>query len=132
MKTNHKVVLALLAGVSMGVAGARLIHAQQVKTRPAYVIAEVERTDPDPNATKEYAERVPGIIAAFHGHYVVRGGKIETLEGEAPKGYIVVLGFDSMEQARSWYNSPAYQAIAPIRQRATKSRLILAEGVASE
>jgi len=47
MKTNHKLVLAVLAGVSIGVAGAKVIHAQQVKTPPAYVIAEVDVTDPD-------------------------------------------------------------------------------------
>jgi hypothetical protein len=35
-----------LAGVLISIAGARLIHAQQVKMPPAYVIAEVEVTDP--------------------------------------------------------------------------------------
>jgi hypothetical protein len=45
MKTNLKLALAVLAGVSIGAAGARAIHAQQVKTPPAYVIAEVEVTD---------------------------------------------------------------------------------------
>jgi hypothetical protein len=39
MKTNCKLALAVLAGVLISIAGARLIHAQQVKTPPAYVIA---------------------------------------------------------------------------------------------
>jgi uncharacterized protein (DUF1330 family) len=129
MKTNHKLALAVLAGVSLGVAGGRMIHAQQVKTPPAYVIAEVETTNHDPNAMQGYGEKAPGIMAAFGGHYVVRGGKTLALEGEAPKGYIVVIGFDSMGKARAWYDSPDYAAIRPIRQRATKSRLLLAEGV---
>ncbi len=42
MKTNLKLALAVLAGVSIGAAGARTIHAQQVKAPPAYVIAEVD------------------------------------------------------------------------------------------
>ena len=46
MKTNYKLTLAVLAGVSIGIAGARAIHAQPAQTRPAYVIAEVEVTDP--------------------------------------------------------------------------------------
>jgi hypothetical protein len=36
MKTNYKLVQAVLAGVSIGVAGVKAIHAQQVKTPPAY------------------------------------------------------------------------------------------------
>jgi hypothetical protein len=46
MKTKYKLALAVLAGVLIGVAGARAIHAQQVKTPPGCVIAEVEVTDP--------------------------------------------------------------------------------------
>ena len=45
MKTHLKLALAVLAGVSIGVAGAAAIHAQQAKkTPPGYVIAEVEGT----------------------------------------------------------------------------------------
>ena len=128
MKTNHKLALAVLAGVLIGGAGARAIHAQQVKTLPAYVIAEVEVTDP--TTLQKYGAKAPEIVAAFHGRYVVRGGKTQSLEGEAPKGYVVVIGFDSAEKAREWYDSPAYSAIRPFRQSATKSRLFIAEGVA--
>ena len=132
MKANWKTAVAALAGVLIGVAGAVAIHAQQAKTRPGYVIAEVEMTDPNPNATQKYAEKAPQIMESFNGHYVVRGGKVQALEGEAPKGYIVVIGFDSVEKAREWYDSPAYAAIRPIRQNATKSRLLLVEGVAPQ
>ena len=127
MKTNHKLAVALLAGVSMGVAGAKGIHAQQVKTPPGYVIAEVEVTDPV--ALKEYGEKAPAIMAAHNGRYVVRGGAVHALEGEAPKGYLVVIAFDSVEKAREWYDSPDYKAIRTIRQGATKSRIFIAEGV---
>jgi hypothetical protein len=49
VKTNHKLTLAALAGVSIGLAAAQAIHAQQAKLPPAYLIAEVEK-DPT-NAT---------------------------------------------------------------------------------
>jgi hypothetical protein len=39
-------------------------------------------------AARKYAEEAPKSIAAFDGQYVVRGGKIQTLEGAAPKCYI--------------------------------------------
>jgi len=131
MKTYHKVGLAVLAGILIGVAAARAIHAQQAKTPPGYVIAEVEVTDP--TTLNKYSEKAPQIVASFNGHYVVRGGgNIQSLEGEPPKGFIVVIGFDSVEKAREWYDSPAYSAIRPFRQSSTKSRLFIAEGVARQ
>jgi uncharacterized protein (DUF1330 family) len=129
MKTNHKLALAVLAGVVMGVAGATAIHAQQVKAPPAYVIAEVDVTDP--TTFQKYAEKVPGTLAPFNGHYLVRGGKIQAVEGDAPKRF-VVLAFDSAEKARSWEDSPAYDAIKPIRHSSAKSRVFIAEGVATQ
>jgi uncharacterized protein (DUF1330 family) len=130
MKMNHKLAIAMMAGVSIGVAGAKAIHAQQVKTPPAYVIAEVEVTDP--TTLQKYGEKAPQIVASFNGHYVVRGGKVQALEGEPPKGYVVVIGFDSAEKAREWYDSPAYAAIRPFRQSSTKSRLFIVEGEARQ
>jgi uncharacterized protein (DUF1330 family) len=131
MKTPHKLALAVLTSLLMGVTGGRAIHAQQRKTPPAYVIAEVEVTDP--TTLKKYSDKVPQIVASFNGHYVVRGGgKIQSLEGEPPKGFIVVIGFESAEKAREWYDSPAYSAIRPFRQSSTKSRIFIAEGVAPQ
>jgi uncharacterized protein (DUF1330 family) len=130
MKTNHKLALAMLAGISIGVAGARAIHAQRVRTPPAYVIAEVEVTDPA--TLQKYGEKAPQIVASFNGHYVVRGGKVQALEGEPPKGYVVVIGFDSAEKARECYDSPAYAAIRPFRQSSAKSRLFIVEGEDSQ
>jgi uncharacterized protein (DUF1330 family) len=129
MRTNPKLALAVLAGTFFGAAGARGIHAQQVKAPPAYVIAEVEVTDPA--TLQRYGEKAPGTLAPFNGQYLVAGGKTQALEGEAPKGYVVVIGFDSAEKARGWYDSPAYEAIKPIRQRSTKSRIFIVEGVAA-
>jgi len=67
-------------------------------------------------------------LAAFNHHYVVRGSKTQSLEGEPPKG-VVVIAFDSVEKAREWYDSPAYAAIRPIRQRAARSRIFIVEGL---
>jgi uncharacterized protein (DUF1330 family) len=130
MKTNHKLAVAVLAGATIGGAGTGAIHARQIKTPPAYVIAEVEVRDP--TALQKYAEKAPGIVATFNGHYLVATGtgQAQALEGEAPKGFIVVIAFDSAEKAHAWYDSPPYEAIKPIRQGATKSRIYIVEGVA--
>jgi uncharacterized protein (DUF1330 family) len=127
IKRNGKVILAALIGAAIGAAGAAGIRAAETKTPAGYMIAEENVTDP---ATfQKYAAQVPATLAPFGGHYVVRGGKTIALEGEAPQR-VVVVAFESVEKAKAWYDSPAYSAIRPIREGASKGRLFIAEGVA--
>ena len=129
MKKSNKLALAMLAGVALGISCALAIHAQQNRTPPAYVFAELEVTDP---ATyQKYSAKVPETLAPFNGHFIVRGGKTQAVEGEAPKR-LVVIAFDSAEKARGWYDSPAYQAILPMRINSAKTRLFIVEGVAPQ
>jgi uncharacterized protein (DUF1330 family) len=129
MKANLKLLFAALVGILIGVVCARVIRAQQTKVAPGYIIAEVEVTDPA--TIQKYVAKLPETLAPFNHHYVVRGGKTQSLEGEPPKG-IVIIAFDSAEKAREWYESPAYEAIKPLRLSAAKSRLFIAEGIAPE
>jgi len=93
----------------------------------AYVIAEVEVTDPA--AYEEYRKKVPATIAQYGGKYLARGGATETKEGGWAPARFVILEFPSMEQARRWYDSPEYAPALAIRKRASKSKLIFAEGL---
>jgi hypothetical protein len=47
-KMNGKVILAALAGIAIGAAGAAAIYARQAKTAPGYVIAEVKDWEDSP------------------------------------------------------------------------------------
>ena len=132
MKTNLKLALALTTGVLIGAGSAMTIHAQQdqaqqAKTPPGYFIAEVEVTDPA--TMQQYGSKVAETLASLNHRYIVRSRNIQTLEGDPPKGGIVEIQFDSVEKAREWYDSPAYAAIRPIRQKAAKSRIFIVEGV---
>lgn len=129
MRSSYKLLIGVVAGVLVGAAGNNVIHGGQVKTPPAYVVSEVDAIT-DPMAIKEYAAKAPETLAPFNGHFIVRGGKTESLDGDAPPKGIVVLAFDSAAQARAWYDSPAYAAIRPIRQAASKGRMFIVEGVA--
>jgi uncharacterized protein (DUF1330 family) len=88
MKSNLKLLFAALVGVSIGVGCAMVIHAQQVKVAPGYIIAEVEVTDPATIQT--YVAKLPETLAPFNHHYIVRGGKTRSLEGEPPKGIVII------------------------------------------
>jgi uncharacterized protein (DUF1330 family) len=130
VKTNYKLALAILAGISTGAVGANAIRAHQEKSPPAYIISEVDAILDIPTVQK-YGERVHETLTPFNHHFIVRGGKTQALEGDAPKG-IVVIAFDSAEKAREWYDSPAYQAIAPLRQSSTKGRMFIVEGISPQ
>jgi uncharacterized protein (DUF1330 family) len=127
MKTNYGIAFALLSGIVIGGVGVSAIHAQQTKVAPGYVIAEVEVNDAA--AFQKYAAAVPGTLAPFNANYLVRGGKITPVEGDAPKQRFIIIAFDSAEKALAWENSPAYEAIKPIRHNSAKSRVFIAEGV---
>jgi uncharacterized protein (DUF1330 family) len=92
-----------------------------------YIIAEVEVTDPA--GFEEYRGMVPGTIAAFGGRYVVRGGRVASLEGGWEPKRLVILEFDSFEQAKAWYESEHYGPARELRQRTANTRLIAVEGV---
>lgn len=94
---------------------------------PAYFVFEVTITDREGFAP--YAAKVEDTIVAFGGRRVVMGGKIRPVEGEAPKGVIVVLAFPDMTAAEAWYASPAYQAILGYRLAAATGNAWLVEGV---
>jgi uncharacterized protein (DUF1330 family) len=126
MKSNYKLLLGIVSGIALGGAGAT-VYAQQTKVAPGYVIAEVEVNDTD--AFQKYAAAVPGTLAPFNAKYLVRAGKITPVEGDAPKQRFIVIAFDSAEKARAWEDSPAYEAIKPIRHASAKSRVFIVEGV---
>ncbi|MGF1610765.1 MAG: DUF1330 domain-containing protein [Kiloniellales bacterium] len=93
----------------------------------AYLIAHLDVEDAQ--AFERYRQAVPSVIAQFGGRYLVRGGKIEVLEGNWTVPRLVILAFDSLEQARRFYDSPEYQDILPLRLAASKGTVVLAEGV---
>jgi uncharacterized protein (DUF1330 family) len=95
---------------------------------PAYVIADVKSAT-DEQRLQEYRRRNTPTVEAHGGRFIVRGGASEVLEGGWDTLRIVIMEFPDMDAARAWYASPEYQAIAPLRQSASETRIIAVEGV---
>ncbi len=55
-------------------------------------------------------------------------GDQEVLEGDAAEG-VVILQFPSMDAAKAWYGSPAYQEAKAHRLKGADYRVILVKGV---
>ena len=93
--------------------------------RPAYVIAEVEVTDAA--AFGDYVAKAVPTLSPHKVQFLARS-KAVSKEGTAPVGEIVMLRFDSLEEAERWYHSAEYSAAIPLRQRAANTRLFIIEG----
>jgi uncharacterized protein (DUF1330 family) len=93
----------------------------------AYVIAIVDVQNPERYA--DYIKLTPGTIAPYGGRFIARGGRYEKLEGEMAANRVVMLEFDTYEQAKAWYDCESYAAARAIRQSASAASLFLVEGV---
>jgi uncharacterized protein (DUF1330 family) len=92
-----------------------------------YVIGNIDVTNPE--AFEEYRKLVPDTIAAYNGKYLVRGGAADVAEGSYSPVRIVVLEFESVDQAKKWYNSPEYIPLREMRMNASNGDLYFVEGL---
>ena len=126
MKSNHKLAIALVAGVAVGGAVIQGLHAQA--TPPAYVVVDISDIT-DPEGFKAIPPKSgPETLAPFGGRYVIRTEKITALDGTAPKRFVVI-AFDSVEKARAWKASASSKEVDVIRDKTTKSSQFLVEGM---
>jgi uncharacterized protein (DUF1330 family) len=93
----------------------------------AYIIVDVRVTNAE--AYERYKTAVPATLAAYGGKFLVRGGRVETLEGEWQPQRIVVLEFESAAKAKAWWSSQQYAEPKRIRQSASVTKMILVEGI---
>ena len=87
----------------------------------AFLIIEIAVNDPEAYAA--YRQAVSPNLAAAGGTYLVRGGEVEVLEGDRHPDRMVVVRFDSAEEARRWWNSLGYAELKAMRQRWAKTNI---------
>ncbi len=93
---------------------------------PAYIIADVEVTDPA--KYEDYKKLTPGAIAKFGGRFVTRGGQTSVLEGDWRPHRVVIIEFPSFEQAKTFYTSVDYTAARRARAGAANIKMIVVDG----
>ena len=94
---------------------------------PAYVVVEIEVLDA--GRYEDYKRMVPPSLAAYGGRFVVRGGAVETLEGDWAPKRLVILEFPSVERAKAWWGSQEYAEAKALRQATARTRMLVVEGV---
>ncbi len=96
----------------------------------AYGIAHLHDPNSHPEVL-EYIDRIQDTLDPYGGHFIVHGATVEVVEGTWP-GTIVIIELPTVEDARAWYASPAYQAILRLRTDHITGDVILVEGVAPD
>ncbi|MGQ9369926.1 DUF1330 domain-containing protein [Azospirillum sp. ST 5-10] len=94
---------------------------------PAYLIAEADVTDPV--AYESYKALSTRALQAHGAVFRVRGGTVETLEGEWRPRRVIVAEFPSMEAARAFYDSPEYREARAARAGAARLNIVIVEGL---
>lgn len=125
MKQPAKLTLALLAGFALGGGAIQALHAQAEK-KAAYLVAEIEVTDPP--AYQAYLKKALPTATPYHAVFLARG-KPDVVEGAPSKGNVLIFEFPSMEDAKKWYSTPPYKDLIAERQKAANSRLYFVDGV---
>lgn len=93
---------------------------------PAYAILDF--TIHNPEGFEAYREVGPATVAAFNGKFIVRGGQMLSLEGNWNPQRLVVIEFPSFEQAKAWWESPAYVQARALRDKAAHTTLLIVDG----
>ena len=93
----------------------------------AYVIAQA--TVSNPEQYEGYKALAGAAVAKYGGKYIVRGGATQLLEGDWAPPRLVILEFESGEQAKRFYDSPEYQAARQQRLGAAQMNMLVVEGL---
>ena len=91
----------------------------------AVLIAEVN----DPETYKEYISRTPPIVKRYGGKFLVRGGEVDTIEGELFNDRLVILEFPSKQAIHDMFSDHEYKAAAEYRKVSSRARILAIDGV---
>ena len=93
----------------------------------AYLMGHITITNPE--GYKKYSQAVPATIEMYGGKYLARGGASTQREGEALRDRHVIVEFPSRQALDTWYDSPEYQAVLPLRTNNSVGQIVLVDGL---
>ncbi len=93
----------------------------------AFIIFEVDVKDPERYAKNR--DLIQPTLEPYGGRFIVRGGRVECLEGSWNPSRLVIVEFPSAEKAMEWWSSEEYRPAKQVRQETTDTEMILVDGV---
>ena len=125
MKNSFAVAAALAAGIGIGSFGVHTLHAQAKP--PVYMIEDNTVIDPAGFA-KEFAPLARESLKTYGGRYL-GGGSGVAIDGDPPKGRVVLVQWESIDQMLKWRHSPEYTAARAVGERYGRFRIFAVDGV---
>ncbi len=92
----------------------------------AYIVFTRESTR-DVSELETYAQKVGPTLAGHPITVLAAYGRHEVLEGPDVQG-VVILEFPSFDEAKAWYDSPAYREAREHRFRGSDYRAVIVQG----
>jgi uncharacterized protein (DUF1330 family) len=91
----------------------------------AYWVAHI--TVDDPESYQAYRAKVPAVLAAYGGKFIVRAGAQTVVEGDV-RPRTVVIEFPSLQAAQDCYSSSEYQSTKTLRTNISMGDICIVEG----
>lgn len=77
-----------------------------------------------------YLQAIDATLEPYGGRFVVHQPGPTIVEGElSGRSAVIVIAFPDRASAQGWYDSPAYQAILPLRTSSSSGLAMLVDGV---
>jgi uncharacterized protein (DUF1330 family) len=94
----------------------------------AYLIVELVELS-DLQAFNEYRRATASVIAEYDGDYLALTDQPIVIEGTWGPNIVAVIRFPSIEHVRDMFDSPHYQPLRDLRQRAGKFNFVALPGI---
>jgi uncharacterized protein (DUF1330 family) len=91
-----------------------------------YFVAQISIRDED--EYRKYLDGFDEMFDQFNGTVVAVDSDPVILEGDWPYSRTVLIRFPDKDEARRWYDSPAYRELVKHRHRAAEANIVLVEG----
>lgn len=93
----------------------------------AYIVTEI--VVHNPVRYEDYKAMVQPTLGPYGGRFIVRGGKVETLEGDWSPQRFVIVEFPDVAKAKAWWGSTEYAEAKALRHANATSQMIVVQGV---
>ncbi|GGF81545.1 Uncharacterized conserved protein, DUF1330 family [Mameliella alba] len=95
----------------------------------AFVIGQMQIHSRD--WMEAYFAKIPAVVAAHSGEFLVRDGAPEHLEGDNPlPDAAFILAFPDRDHARAFWNSAEFQELARLRRSGSSLNAVLVDRLA--
>ena len=126
MKSRTKLALALVVAFGLGGVAVEGLHAQAKKAPSVLQVSEIDVSNQEAYL-KEYAPKAQAAIKKAGGKFLAAGSKVTSYEGQAAKGRVAVISWESKEKYEAYRNSKENKDVRKIGDKYAKFRTFTVE-----